>query len=209
VISASEQARANGFSASASSSYRELEATYSYLERGELKKLTGDIKGEILKSGQFQMIQGRPYGSNNVALHDIVGRIRNGDFNGADYVLFGTLSALDFRQDINALQHSHTYSKVFGLTVAAEFSLIDTRTLEIISAFTAMGEAQDTKLVSAADGPIMPNRGRVIRDASLSLGVDVARQLQQQLGHGLTAQETAPADHRPRQPADTAPVILR
>ncbi len=208
-ISASQQAQANGFSASASGSYHELEATYSYLERGELKKFTGDIKGEIIKSGQFQLIQGKLYNKDNEGLHDIIGRIRNGDFKGADYVLFGTLSDLDFRQDLNALQHSDNYSKVFGLTLVAEFSLIDTRTLEIISAFSAMGEGQDTKLVSAADGRVTPNRGRVIRDVSLSLGADVARQLQQQLGHSLELNGAMQAGGRPGLPADSAPVILR
>lgn len=209
VINASEQARVSGSSASADSSYREIEATYSYLERGELKKFTGDIKGEILKSGQFQLIQGKPYGKDNHGLHDIIGRIRNGDFNGADYVLFGTLSDLDFRQDLNAIQYSDNYSKVFGLTLVAEFSLIDTRTLEIISAFSAMGEGLDTKLVSAADGRITPNRGRVIRDVSLSLGADVARQLQQQLGHESPLTGAAHAEGSSGLPADTAPVILR
>ena len=209
VINASQQAQANGFSASASSSYHEIEATYSYLERGELRKFTGDIKGEILKSGRFQLIQGKPYSKDNEGLHDIIGRIRNGDFKGADYVLFGTLSDLDFRQDLNALQHNDNYSKVFGLTLVAEFSLIDTRTLEIISAFSAMGEGQDTKLASAADGRITPNRGRVIRDVSLSLGVDVARQLQQQLGHGPAVDGAVQAGGHPGLPADSAPVILR
>ncbi|MEK0361778.1 penicillin-binding protein activator LpoB [Pseudomonas sp. CBC3] len=209
LISASDQAQVNGFSASASSSYREIEATYSYLERGELKKFTGDIKGEILKSGRFQLIQGKPYSKDNEGLHDIIGRIRNGDFKGADYVLFGTLSDLDFRQDFNALQHSDNYSKVFSLTLVAEFSLIDTRTLEIISAFSALGEGQDTKLVSAADGRLTPNRGRVIRDVSLSLGSDVARQLQQQLGDGVSLNGAARAGTQPGLPVDTAPVILR
>jgi len=209
VVSASQQAQANVFSASASSSYRELEATYSYIERGELKKFTADIKGGILKSGQFQLIQGKPYGKDNEGLHDIIGRIRNGDFKGADYVLFGTLSDLDFRQDLNALPHSDNYSKVLGLTLVAEFSLIDTRTLEITSAFSALGEGQDTKLVSAADGPITANRGRVIREVSLSLGADVARQLQQQLGYGLAQEGTTRTGVQSTLPADTAPVILR
>lgn len=209
LVSASEQAQVNGFSASANSNYRELEATYSYLERGELKKFSADIKGEMLKSGQFQLIQGKPYGKANEGLHDIIGRIRNGDFKGADYVLFGTLSDLDFRQELGSLQHSDNYSKIFGLTLVAEFSLIDTRTLEVISAFSALGEGQDVKLVSAADGQVTANRGRVIRDVSLSLGADVARQLQQQLGHGLPADGAARAVTQPGLPADTAPVILR
>lgn len=46
VVSAQSQVQATGFSASASSSYDEIEGTYSYVERGELRKFTGDIKGK-------------------------------------------------------------------------------------------------------------------------------------------------------------------
>lgn len=209
LVSASSQAQANRFSASASSSYQELEATYSYIERGELKKFTGDIKGEILKSRQFQLIQGKPYTKDNEGLYDIIARIRSGDFKGADYVLFGSLSDLDFRQDLNSLQHTDSYSKVYGLTLFAEFSLIDTRTLEVISAFSAIGEGQDTKLVSAADGQVTPNRGKVIGEVSRSLGADVARQLQEQLGYSPTLGAPLHTLSPAALPADTAPVILR
>lgn len=65
--------------------------------------------------------------------------------------LFGTLSDIEFTHDINALEHTNSYSTVLGLTLVADFSLIDTKTYEITSAFTAMGEGQDTKLVNDAD----------------------------------------------------------
>lgn len=210
VISAESQAQTSGYSASASSHYRELEATYSYLERGELKKFTGDIKGEIIKSQQFQLIQGKPYSKSNEGLYDVIARIRNGDFKGADYVLFGTLSDLDFRQDLNTLQHTDSYSTVYGLTLVADFSLIDTRTFEIISAFSAMGEGQDTRLVNADDVRVTPNRGRVVRQVSLSLGEDVSRQLQEQLLGGAMARRAPTHTAVPGTlPPDSAPVILR
>jgi hypothetical protein len=38
-----------------------VEATTSYIEQGELRKFTGDIKGEILRTGMFQLVQGTPY----------------------------------------------------------------------------------------------------------------------------------------------------
>ncbi|MGQ7816704.1 penicillin-binding protein activator LpoB [Metapseudomonas furukawaii] len=209
VVSAHSQAQMNGFSGSASSSYTEVEGTYSYIERGELRKFTGDIKGEILKSGQFRLVQGTPYtAKNNEGLYDVIKRIRQGHFKGADYVLFGTLSDIDFRQDLNHIDNTDTYSKVLGLTLVADFSLINTRTFEITSAFTAMGEGQDTKLLNSYDGRVTPNRGRVVRDVSRSIGEDVTRQLQEQLlGDGMDNAPRYPTSNR--LPPDEPAKILR
>lgn len=209
VVSAQSQAQATGFSASASSSYNEIEGTYSYVERGELRKFTGDIKGEILKSRVFQLIQGKTYtAKENEGLYDVIARIKQGHFQGADYVLFGTLSDIDFREDLNDIANTDSYSKVLGLTLVADFSLINTRTYEITSAFTAMGEAQDVKLVNGNDIRVTPNRGRVVREVSKALGEDVAAQLQEQLLGNRQDNLTSPTGGN-RLPADEAPVILR
>ena len=48
IVSAQNNFQANRYSASGASSYNEIEATSSYIEQGELRKFTGDIKGEIL-----------------------------------------------------------------------------------------------------------------------------------------------------------------
>ncbi|WP_457788289.1 penicillin-binding protein activator LpoB [Pseudomonas sp. PL-6] len=209
IVSAHSQAQASAFAASASSSYNEIEGTYSYVERGELRKFTGDIKGEILKSRMFQLIQGKPYiAKENEGLYDVITRIKQGHFQGADYVLFGTLADIDFRQDLNDIANTDSYSKVLGLTLVADFSLINTRTYEITSAFTAMGEAQDVKLVNGQDVRITPNRGRVVREVSKALGEDVAAQLQEQLlGNRPADLGNPPAGSS--LPADETPVILR
>ena len=89
----------------------------------------------------------------------MIGRIAQGQFQGADYVLFGSLSDADFRQDVNAIDNTDTYSTVLGLTLVADFSLIDTRTHEVKAAFTAMGEAQDVKLVKGGDRRVTPTAG--------------------------------------------------
>ena len=208
-ITAQNQAQNNGYSASASASYHEVESSDSYIERGELRKFTGDIKGEILKSGLFQLIQAKPYTAQaNEGLYDVIARIKQGHFRGADYVLFGSVSDIDFRSDVNAIANTDSYSKVLGLTLVADFSLIDTRTYAITSAFTALGEGQDTKLINGNDGLITSNRGRVIRDVSKSIGEDVTRQLKEQLlgtdssGNGSYPMQT-------QLPADQPAQILR
>lgn len=196
VVAAESQAQATAFHAHANSRYAEVEGTYSYIERGELRRFTGDIKGQMLRSGLFELVQGKPFtAKENEALFDVVERIRQGYYDGADYVLFGVLTAVDVSNDVNEIQHTDGYSNVFGMTLVAEFSLIDTRTLAVISAFSALGEGKDVKLINARDIAVRPNRGRVVKAVSETLGADVARQLIDQLGSGPAA-AAAPAAHR-------------
>lgn len=208
IVSAQSNHRESDYSASGSSSYNEIEATSSYIEQGELRKFTGDIKGEILRTGMFQLVQGTPYtASSKGDVYDVIKRIKAGSFKGADYVLFGTVSDIDFTRDMNELANTDSYSAVLGLTLVADFSLINTKTFEITSAFTAMGEGQDTKLVNGRDIRVSLNRPRVVRDVSKALGEDVASQLSQQLGGG-GYEQPGQAPLRNNLPRDTAPVIL-
>lgn len=207
AVAATNNFQASPYNASAASSYTELESRNSYIEQSELRKFSGDIKGEILKSRQFQLVQGTPYTSEAKGdVYDVIKRIKAGHFKGADYVLFGTLSDIDFTQDINALDRTNSYSAVLGLAVVADFSLINTRTYEITSAFTAMGEGQDTKLVNSRDVRVSLSRPRVVKEVSKTLGEDVARQLQEQLGGGY--QEPGQPALRNNLPRDEAPKIL-
>lgn len=152
TVSAQSNHSQSYYGASGSSSYEEYEATNSYIEQGELRKFTGDIKGEILRTGMFQLVQGTPYtASSKGDVYDVIKRIKAGSFKGADYVLFGTVSDIDFTRDMNELANTDSYSAVLALTLVADFSLINTKTFEITSAFTAMGEGQDTKLVNGRD----------------------------------------------------------
>jgi hypothetical protein len=209
TVSAQTNIQANAYSASGSASYNEYEARNTYIEQGELRKFSGDIKGEILKSGMFQLVQGTPYtAKSREDVYDVIKRIKNGNFKGADYVLFGTASDIDFRHDVNEIANTNSHSAVLGLTLVADFSLINTRTFEITSAFTAMGEGQDTRLANGNDRRIESNRGRVVREVSKSIGLDVARQLREQL-RGEVEYSPEQAVQRNNLPRDEAPKILR
>ncbi|HWT69961.1 MAG TPA: penicillin-binding protein activator LpoB [Pseudomonas sp.] len=208
VVSARDDHQQSYYGASGSSSYDEYTTQNSYLEQTEIRRFTGDIKGQMLKSGMFQLIQGTPYTPRvDDDVYDVIKRIKAGQFEGADYVLFGTVSDIDFTQDMNELANTDSYSAVLALTLVADFSLINTQTYEITSAFTAMGEGQDTKLINDRDIHVSLNRPRVVRDVSRSLGEDVARQLREQLGGGDEQPGQAPQPND--LPADSAPVILR
>ena len=67
--------------------------------RPNLRKFTGDIKGEILRPACSSWFRARltpPASKGDV--YDVIKRIKAGNFKGADYVLFGTVSDIDFTQ---------------------------------------------------------------------------------------------------------------
>lgn len=170
--------------AKSESSYYEAEGTYSYIDRGELRKFTADIKGGILQSGRFQLVQGKPFTDtkNTEKLYDIIGRIKKGMYPGADYVLFGAINSIEFRQEANPIDNTNTVSHTLSLELVGEFSLISTKNYTVKSSFSAMGTGQDVKLLTTQGGRVVLNRGKVVSEVSKSLGEDVSRQLEEQLG---------------------------
>jgi len=115
-------------------------------------------------------------------VNDIIARIKKGDFKGADYVLFGSVSSIDFQRDISPLQGTTSVTALYDLNISADFNLINTRTYEIKAAFTSIGNGNDTKIVSNRGDVANPNKARVIRDASKSLADDAYAQLLEQFG---------------------------
>lgn len=182
--------RSGSVNAKSESKYFEAEGTYTYIDRGELRKFTADVKGEMVKSGCCQVMQGKPFTDtkNTEKIYDIIARIKQGYYPGADYVLFGTVSSIEFRQEANPVMNTNTVSHSLSLELVADFSLINTRNYKVRAAFSAMGEGQDVKLLSSAGGRVVLNRGKVVSETSKSLGADVIRQLQEQLT-GVSAQE--------------------
>ena len=193
------------------SSYSSTEGTYSYIDRGEMRKFTADIKGGILKTGRFQLVQGRPFtdAKNNEKLYDIIGRIKKGMYPGADYVLFGTINSIEFRQEANPIDHTNTFSHTLSLELVREFCLISTRNFTVKSSFSAMGAGQDVKMLTSQGGRVVLNRGKVVSEVSKSLGEDVARQLEEQLSGVYGGNEESGEKYpSPRQESPREEVII-
>ena len=180
---------------------------YSYIEMRELGGYTNDIKGAILQGTYFQLVQGqgfdagapqnskaeqvlnqvqggkmvKPVRQNDVT--DVMARIKKGEFKGADYVLFGVVSSIDFTDALSPLQGTSSATRQYGLQLLADFSLINTRTYEIKAAFSAQGVGNDTKILSNRGDIAPPNRSKVLKETSVSLAQDVYQQLAGQLGY--------------------------
>ena len=180
---------------------------YSYIEMRELGGYTNDIKGAILQGTYFKLVQGRgfdagapqnskaeqvlnqlqggkmakPVRQNDVT--DVIARLKKGEFKGADYVLFGVVSSIEFTDALSPLQGTSSATRQYGLQLLADFSLIDTKTYEIKAAFSAQGAGNDTKILSNRGDIAPPNRSKVMKETSMSLANDVYQQLAGQLGY--------------------------
>lgn len=180
----SSSGRSSGrVSDSGSLSIKSSSGYQTYIDRGEFRKFTADIKGELLKSG-YRVVQGKPWVQNNTEkLYDIISRIKQGYYPGADYVLWGSINSIDFRQDVTPLQGSNAVSYILSLELVGEFSLINTKTYEVRAAFSAQGEGADTKMVNAPGARISFNRGKVVQEVSRSLGQAVASEVESQFSN--------------------------
>lgn len=155
-----------------------------FIDRGELRKFTADVKGELLKSG-YRLVQGKPWTATNTEkLYDIINRIKQGYYPGADYVLWGTINNIEFRRDDTPIQGSNAFSHQLALELVAEFSLINTKTFEIKAAFSAMGEGNDTKMTNAPGARVTLNRSKVMQEVSRTLGEAVLQEIEGQFGAG-------------------------
>lgn len=199
---------------------------YSYIEQRELGGYTNDIKGALLQGTTFRLVQGKAFDAGapqpskaEQVLHqvqtgkmatptrqpsvtDVIDRIKKGEFNGADYVLFGVVSSIEFTDALSPLQGTSSATRQYGLQLLADFSLINTKTYEIKAAFSAQGEGNDTKILSVRGDIAPPNRAKVISETSRSLAASVYQQLVGQLGYTdpRLANGVRPAMPYPSQP---------
>lgn len=162
-----------------SNDYVKTFGTVTRIERKELLNFTADIKGALINSGYFQVQAVRPYSGNDEKLYDVVKRIKEGGFPGADYVLFGVVSSLEWRNEGQPVPGTSTNMWFYGLDLGVEFSLINTRTFEVKSSFTALGQGEDNKVFTTHTPPT-PSKARVMQGVSRSLAEEVSMHMIQQ-----------------------------
>ena len=217
-----------------------MSGSHEYVEHTELRRFSNEIRGALIKGSTFRLVQGKGFDAGDPQptkaeqalqqiqtgklakpvkqpdVNDIIARIRKGEFAGADYVLFGQVSSIEFRNQLSPLQGTTTTSHQFTLDLLADFSLINTKTLEIKASFAAQGAGNDTKLLSNRGDVLPPNRAKVIRETSLELASDVFSQLSDQLSMdpalGRRVRTEQPASGRPAnaeqaQPAQPVTVL--
>lgn len=168
--------------ANSSNQYLEVEGTTVRIDRGELRRFTSDIKGELLKLHTVQLVEAQGYKptKNNENLFDVIARIKRGEFKGADYVLFGTVSAIDVQDNAGMIAGTSAASAVRNMELVADFSLVSTKNYGVKAAFSAKGEGSDVKLINSGSIVVNHQTGKIISEVSKSLGKDVVSQLTEQ-----------------------------
>lgn len=191
----------NKFEGKHESSYYEAEGYYTYIDRGELRNYTADLKGAILKGSNLNLTQARPYPNKDMEkIHDVIGRIKQGLYPGADYVLFGSVSSIEF--NTSSMPMGNTATASLSLDLVADFSLINTKTYEVTAAFSATGSGVDTKLISSAGDRISFNRGKVISQTSKSLAQSAYVELMTQLNMPIV--DLSPGEKPTKKPPEEA-----
>lgn len=183
----------------------------TWIERGELHKFTGDIKGGLIKSGGYRVMEGHPWADKTdpggVKIFDVINRIKKGDFPGADYVLFGTITDISSRNEAIPIQNTNAVNFMLSMELVAEFSLIDTKTYQVVAGFSAMGEGNDSRLINTSGAVVQLNRGKVVREVSQSLADAVLAEITTQFPNGNLRSSTVQVPNGQAPAQVEAPVV--
>ena len=176
----SSERNSDSFSGKRKIDYVKAEGTITRIDIKELRGFLGDVKGEMIKSGSYTLSQPRPYTAKGTEkIYDVINRIKQGMYPGADYVLFGQVSSIEWLNEAGEIPGTNKATQTLGLELVVEFNLVNTKTYEVKAAFSATGEGQDVRILTGSN-IVQPSRGKVIREVSKSLGEDAAQQLQAQ-----------------------------
>jgi hypothetical protein len=107
----------------------------------------------------------------------VIERIKMKNFKGADYVLFGVLNTVQTGENMVRIERTTTDSHQYFVNIQADFSLIETKTLKVIAAFSSMGNAQQTILSDKEKNDvILVNNSRLMFELSKDFAGDVIKQ---------------------------------
>ena len=174
VVNKSETSKSSNFEQSYTKKYG-VERKINY---GEIRGLSGPIKGMLIKAG-YRVAQGRPNiqrTDQNDDYFDIIKRIKSGDFDGADYVLYGVLTGLTLSDNSAPITGTQNSMAINSLDIAVDFSLIDTATYQVVASFVATGSGSDNRIDGQTEG-YKPNNSKMMKQVSASLSENVAYQL--------------------------------
>ena len=176
---------AKGSAASASSKESNYVKTYGdklKIQYTELLGMSGEVRADLIKAG-FTLTKTRP----NVAkpgqtdsFFDIVGRIKQGEFGDANYVLYGVIAAMETRANREKIDGTDTFMNQFDMNMTVDYSLIDTKTLQARAAFTVTASGNDNRLDNGRSGPYTPSATKIMSEASKALGDEVVIKLAEQ-----------------------------
>jgi hypothetical protein len=181
---------------SSSSNYVKTFGEQIQIEYSELIGMSGEVRGALLQWG-FQLTQTRPVIARPDETHeffDIVRRIREGEFENADYVLFGVIGLIQNRVVNDPIPNTTKFTKKTEVSMLVDYSLVDTYTLVVKSAFTANVLANDTRLMDFNSPTYPPDVARMLGDISKKLSTQVTQRMTEQNFIERKVTESLPID---------------
>lgn len=150
-------------------------------EYGQLRSFSAAIRGLLIKSGYKVVLANPaiPTVSQGDEFFQIIDRIKAGEFNDADYVMFGVLGEISFTDNSENIVGTNSSSQQIGLDLVVDFCLVDTKTYQVIVAFLAEGNGKEVRIDGRSSG-FKPSIAKLISQASLSLAQNVEKHLADQ-----------------------------
>lgn len=112
-----------------------------------------------------------------------------------DYLLIGTLTAINAGEEVNQIIGTNKYSNIYSIDIAVDYKLVRTQDQTIVASFTAAGHSGDVKLVNSQTQKVMHNMPLLVKQLGANLATDVSSMLSEQIGNGklyLNSQESSP-----------------
>jgi hypothetical protein len=150
-------------------------------EYGQLRTFSAAIRGLLIKAG-YKVVQANPAvptSSQGDEFFHVVERIKAGEFNSADYVMFGVLGEMSFTDNSEGIVGTKSTSQQIGLDLIVDFSLIDTKTYQVVASFLAEGNGKEIRIDGRGNG-FKPSMAKLMKQASTTLAEDVAKHLADQ-----------------------------
>jgi hypothetical protein len=150
-------------------------------EYGQLRSFSAAIRGLLLKNG-YKVIQANTSAlkpSQGDEFFSIVERIKAGDFNGADYVMLGVLGEMSFTDNVDSIVGTKSTSQQIGLDLIVDFSIIDTKTYQVLASFLAEGNGKEVR-IDGRDHAFKASMAKLTKQAADNLAQDVANHLADQ-----------------------------
>jgi len=150
-------------------------------EYGQLRSFSAAIRGLLIKAG-YKVVQSNPAvpsASQGDEFFNVIERIKAGEFNNADYVMFGVLGEMSFTDNVDEIVGTKSTSQQIGLDLIVDFSLIDAKTYQVVATFLAEGNGKEVRIDGKGNG-FKPSMAKLMKQASVTLAEDVAKHLADQ-----------------------------
>ena len=103
-----------------------------------------------------------------------------------DYMLFGTLEALNAGNQIQLIPGTNQYSNIYSLDLAINYKLIKTSDQVIVANFIAAGHAGEPTLQNNSTAHLPNDSNRLIQQVYAQLSNEVIARLEQQFNESST-----------------------